>query len=355
MLKALALFTGLLASPAIANYVQNPTFTSTSNWSLGEWSSTTYNGESCASTGYIDEDAQDGDFSTEDSNEDDMSQTLSGTKAGLTYTWSFDAALNGGNSAGQDYALRFLVNGEDFTPGTPDGGNSFVLTTNFQTFSGTFVSQGDDIIEFAAFNNPAFNFVTNVDVEPSSSPSLAARRAHKRRVNRDQPLCPSGLTACPLPGAVLTDPQNSASLQSAGYECLDIATDMNSCGGCASTGQGLDCEAFPHARQTWCNLGQCAICSYLQLIGQPVSHYEQSSGRTQGTSNSLSSLPVYGQFRTFWYGVTDNLSPGIMRFVFMPTVLAPPREIALMKRFDTDSEAHSQCSSPPGRNPLTSL
>ena len=87
--------------------------------------------------------------------------------------------------------------------------------------------------------------VTNVDVEPSSSPSLAARRAHKRRVNRDQPLCPSGLTACPLPGAVLTDPQNSASLrmllkksvkvnsltiiayaESAGYECLDIATDM---------------------------------------------------------------------------------------------------------------------------------
>jgi hypothetical protein len=71
------------------------------------------------------------------------------------------------------------------------------------------------------------------------SPELKARSA---------PLCPTGLDACPISGAKGGD-----------YECLDTATELESCGGCASLGGGQDCTAIPGAWNVGCDRGRCTV------------------------------------------------------------------------------------------------
>ena len=71
--------------------------------------------------------------------------------------------------------------------------------------------------------------------------------------NKDAKLCPAGLAACPIPGASLG--------ASDAYECLDAMNDLQSCGGCASLGQGQDCTAIKGARWMGCNQGQCEVYS----------------------------------------------------------------------------------------------
>jgi hypothetical protein len=41
------------------------------------------------------------------------------------------------------------------------------------------------------------------------------------------------------------------------YECIDFATELESCGGCASTGDGQDCTKIPHAISVGCDFGTC--------------------------------------------------------------------------------------------------
>jgi hypothetical protein len=60
------------------------------------------------------------------------------------------------------------------------------------------------------------------------------------------------LDACPIPTATgLSDD----------YECLDTSTELESCGGCASLGEGTDCTAIPHAWNVACNRGKCEVSS----------------------------------------------------------------------------------------------
>jgi len=63
-------------------------------------------------------------------------------------------------------------------------------------------------------------------------------------------LCPLGLTACPITSlsGPLTD-----------FECLDITNELESCGGCASIGQGEDCTAIRGAWNVGCEQGRCAV------------------------------------------------------------------------------------------------
>jgi hypothetical protein len=42
------------------------------------------------------------------------------------------------------------------------------------------------------------------------------------------------------------------------YECIDFATELESCGGCASTGEGADCTSIPNAMSVGCESGVCA-------------------------------------------------------------------------------------------------
>lgn len=69
------------------------------------------------------------------------------------------------------------------------------------------------------------------------------RHAHKRSA----PLCPTGLDACPVAGSSASD-----------YECIDTAVELESCGGCASLGQGQDCTAIKGAWNVGCEQGRCA-------------------------------------------------------------------------------------------------
>ncbi|KAJ7181671.1 protein priA [Mycena crocata] len=70
------------------------------------------------------------------------------------------------------------------------------------------------------------------------------RHAHKR----SGPLCPTGLDACPIAGLSAKD-----------FECVDTAVELESCGGCASLGQGQDCTAIVGAWNVGCEQGRCAV------------------------------------------------------------------------------------------------
>ena len=65
---------------------------------------------------------------------------------------------------------------------------------------------------------------------------------HKRSTGTRVPRCPSGLEACPFAGH---------------YECFDTATELESCGGCASLGKGQDCTKIEGAWNVACERGSC--------------------------------------------------------------------------------------------------
>ncbi|KAL7410749.1 hypothetical protein BDY24DRAFT_417604 [Mrakia frigida] len=89
------------------------------------------------------------------------------------------------------------------------------------------------------------------------SASLAPTRRRERllmerreKIARDHALCPADLTPCPVGFA-----------RDGGYECLDVHTELESCGGCRSTGLGIDCSALPGVRLggTTCAEGRCVV------------------------------------------------------------------------------------------------
>jgi len=57
------------------------------------------------------------------------------------------------------------------------------------------------------------------------------------------------MTACPVVGThgIFSD-----------YECIDTEHDLQSCGGCPSTGSGRDCTAIRGAWNVGCERGHCA-------------------------------------------------------------------------------------------------
>ena len=71
------------------------------------------------------------------------------------------------------------------------------------------------------------------------------KRAHGKA--RSVSLCPNGMEACPLSSSGLSDD----------FQCFDTRTDLESCGGCASTGAGQDCTAIDGAWNVGCKEGQC--------------------------------------------------------------------------------------------------
>lgn len=72
-------------------------------------------------------------------------------------------------------------------------------------------------------------------------------RAKKSKTPKPVSLCPTGETACPIAGSASFDTFVQSSDQTAdffsakgGYECIDTTENVESCGGCASTGKGVD-------------------------------------------------------------------------------------------------------------------
>ncbi|KAK8850429.1 hypothetical protein IAR55_004347 [Kwoniella newhampshirensis] len=66
----------------------------------------------------------------------------------------------------------------------------------------------------------------------------------------DKMYCPGFLHACTVPTATGGE---------WAYECVDFATELESCGGCASTGEGADCTQIPHALGVGCESGVCTV------------------------------------------------------------------------------------------------
>lgn len=97
----------------------------------------------------------------------------------------------------------------------------------------------------------------------------AETKAHKKqRLRQPISLCPTGETACPILGSKSFEDFHHSQHQLAeflsakgGYECLDVTTSLESCGGCSSTGQGTDCTKIPHSSGVGCSGGQCFIFS----------------------------------------------------------------------------------------------
>ncbi|KAG7532143.1 hypothetical protein FFLO_03771 [Filobasidium floriforme] len=73
--------------------------------------------------------------------------------------------------------------------------------------------------------------------------------AEKSRLRIDEKLCPKTMSACPI------------GKESSSYECLDTFTDISSCGGCASVGEGQDCTAIKGAKWMGCEQGSCVVYS----------------------------------------------------------------------------------------------
>ncbi|GAA5863768.1 hypothetical protein JCM3774_001152 [Rhodotorula dairenensis] len=97
-------------------------------------------------------------------------------------------------------------------------------------------------------------------------------RAKRHTVTEQKTLCPAGEQACPIAGSTLFEDAVSQHFQSGealtglmarsgGYECLDTSQALESCGGCASTGEGKDCTAIPHAAGVGCEAGTCVVFS----------------------------------------------------------------------------------------------
>ncbi|PLW46602.1 hypothetical protein PCANC_06132 [Puccinia coronata f. sp. avenae] len=91
------------------------------------------------------------------------------------------------------------------------------------------------------------------DTSCSSTPQASglARRSVKSQ-NSGKEQCPTGLSACPI---------SSGLGASSSFECIDVQQEVTSCGGCSTTGKGVDCTTLKGVASSGCSDGQCKIFS----------------------------------------------------------------------------------------------
>ncbi|ODN84379.1 hypothetical protein L202_00340 [Cryptococcus amylolentus CBS 6039] len=113
------------------------------------------------------------------------------------------------------------------------------------------------------------------------SPQPSRRMGATKRSKKVEPLkkkdyssflCPGGSVACPITdeGHQAT-PESAAALDGSlnsladwfkiGFECVELETELNSCGGCLALGSGQDCSLISNARATGCESGSCQVYS----------------------------------------------------------------------------------------------
>ena len=83
------------------------------------------------------------------------------------------------------------------------------------------------------------------DIDPAATANTIAASGRSRRARRDME-CEFPYTRCAIPG--LGD----------SYECVDVQSDVESCGGCTGAG-GMDCTSISNALAADCILGSCVI------------------------------------------------------------------------------------------------
>ncbi|GAA5917459.1 hypothetical protein JCM8208_003974 [Rhodotorula glutinis] len=105
----------------------------------------------------------------------------------------------------------------------------------------------------------------------ASFSGVEASKKKKQPVQRT--LCPTDEIACPILGSTtygdavahhFSNGKKEVSgvmAGSGGYECINTAEALDSCGGCASTGEGVDCTKIRGAAGVGCEQGACVVFS----------------------------------------------------------------------------------------------
>ncbi|GAA6002236.1 hypothetical protein JCM10207_003140 [Rhodosporidiobolus poonsookiae] len=97
-------------------------------------------------------------------------------------------------------------------------------------------------------------------------------RAKKSKIVKPRTLCPTGETACPVAGSAsfnaalahhfsATEEFSGVMAGQGGYECVDTKQALDSCGGCASTGEGKNCLSIRGVKGVGCEQGECVVFS----------------------------------------------------------------------------------------------
>ncbi|KAA1130951.1 hypothetical protein PGTUg99_015168 [Puccinia graminis f. sp. tritici] len=101
--------------------------------------------------------------------------------------------------------------------------------------------------------------------KPVASGAYYKRQTKARRdlKSTDLSQCPTGETACPI------------SPHSTGIECIDVQSELTSCGGCVSKHEGRNCMEIPGAAGVGCHFGRCVVFSvhpsyFLGREGLPI-------------------------------------------------------------------------------------
>lgn len=163
--------------------------------------------------------------------------------------------------------------------------------------------------------------------KPAPSRRMGQRRAKKaeplKKKDYSSFLCPGGSVACPIPPHSLegVTPQSAATLGDGlnsladwfkvGFECIELDTELNSCGGCLALGAGYvcwsalflqslmldrqDCATISNARATGCQSGTCVV--YSCFDGYVVGPDRQTCIK-KGTATPaipITAVNVYGQ------------------------------------------------------------
>lgn len=100
---------------------------------------------------------------------------------------------------------------------------------------------------------PCEHGLTNNNAHTSCIPESSKGYSRKRSMS-----CGVGLTTCPI-----KTPRGKV-----GWECLDTQSNIQSCGGCWSTGEGVDCSDFDPLADAACVQGtcQCELIAALTVI-----------------------------------------------------------------------------------------
>ncbi|GAA5998089.1 hypothetical protein JCM5350_002371 [Sporobolomyces pararoseus] len=94
----------------------------------------------------------------------------------------------------------------------------------------------------------------------------------KKKIKKPRTFCPPSEVACPIQGsttyqdALKQHMTGNTTVQGimagdGGYECVNVQEALDSCGGCASTGEGKDCTKIRGALGVGCAESRCLVFS----------------------------------------------------------------------------------------------
>ncbi|WWC58431.1 uncharacterized protein I303_100971 [Kwoniella dejecticola CBS 10117] len=139
---------------------------------------------------------------------------------------------------------------------------------------------------------------------PQPSRRMGAQKRNKKveplkKKDYSSFLCPGGSIACPISDEVTSDSisrlENSlnslADWFKVGFECVELDTELNSCGGCLALGSGQDCSLIANARATGCEAGTCQV--YSCFDGYVVSPDRQTCVK-KGTTTPATPITAVG-------------------------------------------------------------